>query len=179
MLIFFSREIVFLWQQNAETAYNVAPYVTLLTIGYAVNSFIFIPYALELSFGRTKLYFNILLVTFIVSVPSIILLATRFGAIGAAVSVIIFNVIPIVVLIPLMHLRILHDQMWKWIWQDVSLPLTGAAVIGFLGRYFFVYNTSQPIVIIQLGVIVSLTFGATLLMTKYSRNLILEKLPTI
>ncbi len=176
MLIFFSKEIVFVWQQDLQTAENIALLVTLLTIGYALSSLLYIPYALQLAFGWTKLYLYILIVTFILSIPATIFLSHYFGATGAAVAVILIYALPIFVLIPLMHRRLLPDQMWKWLWEDVSLPLIGAITVGILGRFLFVGDISQTMTVIQLGVIFTMVFGITCLVTPYSRHWLLSKM---
>jgi O-antigen/teichoic acid export membrane protein len=176
MLIFFPQEIVFLWQQNARTAENISLLVTLLTIGYALSSLIYIPYALQLAFGWTKLYLYVLIVTFILSIPLTIVLSRYFGATGASVAVILIYALPTFVLIPLMHRRLLPEQMWKWLWDDVSLPLMGTMLTGLSGRFWFVDETSQIMTIIQLGVIFILTFGITCLVTPYSRNWLMSKM---
>jgi O-antigen/teichoic acid export membrane protein len=177
MLIFFPREIIFLWQQNAETAAHTSFLVTLLTIGYALSSLIYLPYALQLAFGWTRLYFYVLLITLILSIPAIVLMSLYFDVTGAAIVIIAIYLLPLLVLIPLMHRRILPDQMWKWLWEDVSLPLIGSVVIGSLGRIFFVDGTSQIMTIIQLGIVSMLTFGTACVLTPYSRRWLLERIP--
>jgi O-antigen/teichoic acid export membrane protein len=174
MLIFFPQEIVFLWQQNAQTTENIALLVSLLTVGYAANSLIYIPYALQLAFGRTKFYLYILIVTFIISIPLTVFLSLYFGTTGAAIAVILVYTVPIFILIPLMHRRLLPDQMWKWIWEDVGLPLVPALAVGFLARFLFINQTSQIVVSIQLSVIFGLIFLVTCLITPYPRNWIIN-----
>lgn len=176
MFIFFSYEIIFLWQQSAETARQTSLLVSLLTIGYTLDSLIFIPYALQLAKSRTKLYFYSLLIALVVSIPAMIFLSIHFGAIGTAIVFIVVFASFILIMIPLMHRRLLPDQKWKWYWEDVSLPLISAIAVGVLGRFLFVGETSQIIVVIQLGVIFGAGFLATCLITPYSRNWMMNRL---
>jgi O-antigen/teichoic acid export membrane protein len=170
MFVFFSNEIIFLWQQDAEIARQTSFLVSLLTIGHALHSLVFIPYALQLANSWTKLYFYALTIAFIISMPTMIFSALSFGAAGVAVVFIIVFASFIFLMIPLMHRRLLPDQKWKWYLQDVGSPLLGAIAAGLLSRLIFVPNTSQIFVFIQLGLIFSFIFLVTCLVTPYSRS---------
>jgi O-antigen/teichoic acid export membrane protein len=176
MFILFSREIIFLWQQNAETASQTWLLVSLLTIGYALHGLIFIPYALQLAYSWTRLYFYSLTIALIVSIPVMSWSAVSFGAAGAAgVFIIVFGAF-LGLMIPLMHRRLLPGEKWKWYRDDFGLPLLGATVTGLAGRFLFIAETSQIFVIIQLGVVFGLIFLTTCLVTPYSRKWILNRL---
>lgn len=174
MFIFFSKEIMFLWQKNEEVVARTSLLVTLLTIGYALNSLIIIPYALQLAFGWTKLYFYTLLFILILSIPSIVLLSLQYGAIGATIIVICIYAILIFILIPIMHRKILPDQKWKWVWEDVSLPLIGTTLVALIARFLFRAETSQNIIFIQLGVVFLIIFLVACFITPFTRNLLLR-----
>ena len=156
MFVFFSKEIIFLWQQNEEIANQTYVLVSLLTIGYGLNSLIFIPYALQLANGWTQLYLSGLIIVFVFTIPVTIFLALNFGAVGASTVWIIFNTLFIFLLIPIMHRRLLPDQKWKWYWEDLIKPLLAALLVAVLSRYLFVESESSVVVFIQLVVAFSL-----------------------
>lgn len=176
MFIFFPKEIVFLWQQNAEIANQTSLLISLLTIGFAINSFIFIPQALQMANNWTKLYFYFLLFAFILAIPSMIFLSLRFGEIGVAIVFIIIFASFILFLIPLMHRKLLPKEKWKWYSEDVGLPTFAAISVGALSRYIFVSETSQIIMIFQLGFLFTAIFLATCLITPYTRNWVASRL---
>lgn len=175
MFVFFSWEIMFLWQRDAETVNNTYILVSLLVSGSALNALLFIPYALQLAHGWTKLQLIALTSAVVLSVPLTVFLATHHGAVGAATVWIIFNTAFILLIIPIMHRHILGSEMWKWYWDDVCLPLIGSVGIGLLGRSLFVANTSEVVIVVQLGLIFLVTFLVTCLVTPYSRRWLLNK----
>lgn len=176
MFIFFPKEIVFLWQQNAEIANQTSLLISLLTIGFALNSFIFIPQALQMANNWTKLYFYFLLFAFILAIPLMIILSLKFGEIGVAIVFIIVFTSFILFLIPLMHRKLLPNEKWKWYRDDVGLPILGAISAGILGRFIFVGETSQIVMILQLGILFTAIFLATCFITPYTRNWVTSRL---
>lgn len=176
MLILFSNEIVFLWQHNAVTASQTSLIISLLTIGYALNSLIFIPYSLQLANGWTKLYFYSLTVGLIISIPSITYFSFHFGAIGAAIVIIAVNFSLLLWLIPSMHRRLLPTEKWRWFGEDVLFPLNTVLIVGLLSRFLFINQTSQFFVMIQLIFIFLLIFLSACLVTSFPRNWIMNRL---
>lgn len=123
VVIFFSRQILLLWTGNSTTVEYTYLVLSILIAGTAVNGLMNLPYALQLAHGWTRLAFYINVVSAVALTPLVILVASRYGAVGAALVLVIFNVGAAIVIIQLMHRRVLKGEQWQWYLKDVGLPL--------------------------------------------------------
>jgi len=132
MLVFFGHKILLLWTGNVLLAQNVAPLLTLLTLGTMLNGFMHIPYMLTLAYGWTKfaVYQNTIAV--ILLVPSIIWATLRYGAIGSAWIWLILNTCYVLVGVHFLYRRLLITEKWRWYGKDIILPMLGTMVIAWL-----------------------------------------------
>ena len=136
VLAFFSKELLEMWTRNPELVSRSYLLVSLLIIGNSLNGLMNIPYALQLANGWTKLAFYLNLVSVILLVPFIYIATTYWGAIGAAGAWITLNAGYILIGIPVMHLRILKHEKWRWYWKDVGKPLLWGLIITGSGKFF-------------------------------------------
>jgi O-antigen/teichoic acid export membrane protein len=146
----FSRELIFLWTQNQVTAENTSLILSLLVIGGALNGLMHLPYALQLANGWTTLAFYVNLVSVIVLAPVIIVLTLHFGAVGAAVAWIILNSGYVLFAVPFMHRYLLPGEKWRWIREDVGLPLIVALGLTGVGRWLVQGQMSMPVAVVVL-----------------------------
>jgi O-antigen/teichoic acid export membrane protein len=136
VIAFFSKEILFLWTGNSTTVESTHLVLSILVIGTALNGLMHLPYALQLAYGWTKLAFYINVVAVLILVPSIILMASFYGAVGAAIVWVVLNSGFVLVGIQLTHHRLLRGEQWKWYFEDVGLPLTVALAAAFCCSIF-------------------------------------------
>lgn len=122
-MAFFSREVLMLWIGNSATADRTYVLFGLLLIGTTMNALMTIPYALQVAFGWTRLIFLQNLVGMIFLVPALVWMIRAFGPNGAAIVWIILNLGYVAIMIPMMHRRLLKDEMWRWYLVDVGIPL--------------------------------------------------------
>lgn len=134
VLAFFAEDLVHVWTGNSTMASSVAPVITLLAIGSALNGVMYFPYALQLAYGMTwiPLTINMALMCFLV--PTIIYLAQEYGALGGAMAWMIAEVVYVLLGPWLTHRYILKGLGSKWFLQDVCLPLVSTVLIGVLGH---------------------------------------------
>ena len=121
----FSHEILSLWTRNQTIAENTSLILSLLVIAGTLNGLIYLPYALQLANGWTSLTFYANAISVVIMVPIIILLTLHFGAVGAAVALIIFNSGYVLFAIPIMHRYLLPGEKWRWFREDVGYPAGG------------------------------------------------------
>jgi len=162
IIALFSYEIMLLWTHNPVTAKNTHLIVSIMICGTALNGLMNPPYALQLAFGWTKLSIIKNLVAVIIMVPLIILLAMHYGAVGAASAWLILNIGYIFFEIPIMHSKILKNEMWRWYWQDVCIPIFTGLFLAGSGRILFFSGTNRFLAIFQLVVISIVTLCTTL-----------------
>lgn len=136
ILSLFSFEILRLWTGNSETAANAAPILSVLMAGSAMNALFCLPYALQLSFGSTKLSLLSGLIWISILVPLMFPMAKHFGLVGAASIWMILNVLNMFIVVPIMHRWLLPHETWKY-FSDIGLPLIGTIVTVTIGRMLF------------------------------------------
>lgn len=133
----FAKEILVLWTGNYIIASSVGPVVVLLTIGTALHGVMYFPYALQLSYGLTRLPLIINLILTVVLVPLIVILSQSFGAMGGAFAWLIFHMLYMLLGTWITHRYILKDVGMTWLIQDVGTPLmlaiSGGLIISNLG----------------------------------------------
>jgi O-antigen/teichoic acid export membrane protein len=175
----FSYEILLLWTHNPKTAEESHFLVSILICGTAINGIMNLPYALQLASGWTKLSFLKTVIAVILFVPLIIYMTTRYGAVGAASVWLVLNIGLVLFEIPIMHLRLLRKEKWRWYWQDVCLPLVACVLVAGVGRIFISGPMSQFIMSLYLFIISILTFAAAVMTTPATRTGLFEQLSKI
>ena len=169
VIALFSYEIILLWTQNPATAEKTHFLASILICGTALNGLMHLPYALQLAFGWTRLsvFKNIIAVSFVV--PLIIYMTGHYGAVGAASVWFFLNMGYVLFEIPVMHLRLLREEKWRWYWQDVGVPLAACILVAGLGRMLVSGPISQLKMSLCLIVISVLTLGMAALATSVTR----------
>ncbi len=135
MLAVFSEELVMIWTRNHEVAMQVAPILSLLVIGTAIQGVMYFPYALQLAYGMTRLPLIICTVTVVAMVPSTIFLAWRFQAPGGAMAWLAVNVLYLLLGTWLTHRHLLKDIRSKWLMHDVGIPLVLTVISGLIAHF--------------------------------------------
>ena len=129
ILIAFGREVIQLWTGDAAVAMNASRVAAILVAGTALNGLAGVAIHLALAAGLLRLTMLVNPVSAVVLVPMILILATRYGAPGAAAVWLALNVGYVLVFVPLMHRRLLRSEQWRWYTRDVLLPMSGAAIV--------------------------------------------------
>lgn len=149
-LVFFSREILSLWTQNAETATNTHLLLSLLVIGTALNALMTLPYSLQLANGWTSLSFCKNLLAVCVLVPLMVWMVDKHGAPGAAIVWIVLNASYLLLEIPLMHRRLLPKEMWHWYVFDVGFPAAAAIATSFFVKLLMPSGVSSYVLMLWI-----------------------------
>ena len=126
VLIFFGKQVVSVWTSSSATGNAVYPVLALFVIGTALHALYWVPYAVQLSYGWTRLALIMNGTAVVVLLPLTALLASRWGAEGAAVGWISLNLVYVTVGVGIMHRKLLPGDNLKWYLDDVLSPLAGA-----------------------------------------------------
>ncbi len=136
VLTLFAEDLVLLWTGNSEVATGIAPIIMFLTFGTALHAMMYFTYALQLSYGMTRLPLTINIVLTVVLVPIIVTLTQSFGATGGAIAWLVFHVLYMLLGTWLTHRHLLKGVGTKWLFLDVGIPLIltliGGALFGLL-----------------------------------------------
>lgn len=128
VLAVFARELVLLWTDDKATAEHVAPVLTLWAVGTALNGVMHLPYAAQLAHGWPRLALLVNAAAVAILIPATLYWVPREGAIAAAWIWVVINASYLAFSVPVMHMRILQAEKWKWYLQDLLAPLLPAAL---------------------------------------------------
>jgi O-antigen/teichoic acid export membrane protein len=142
VLSLFSFDILLLWTRSSETATMAAPILRVLAIGSALNALLYLPYALQLAFGWTKLNLLAGLLSIAIVVPVMFPVTKHFGPVGAATVWAVLNILNMLVVVPITHRRLLPGEVWGY-FRDVGLPLASAIGMAMLGKLIFASPSSS------------------------------------
>lgn len=121
-LAFFADSIILLWTRNPAAVENGAPIVKLLALATALHGIMFVPYALKLACGASRLALVIGASLLVISLPAIIVAALHWGATGAAGAWLALSLCYIVIGSMLTHRRLLPGLAHRWLLEDVAPP---------------------------------------------------------
>jgi O-antigen/teichoic acid export membrane protein len=172
----FSYEIILIWTQSPVTAEKSHILVRILICGTAINGLMNLPYALQLAYGWTKLSFLKNIIAVIMLIPLIIYMTNVYGAIGAAIVWLALNLGYIIFEIPIMHIRLLQTEKWKWYWRDIGIPVIAGVTTAGLGKIFIVESMPEFRMLQYLIIISVLTFVATLFSAPAMREVFYSQL---
>lgn len=157
----FSNEIVFAWTGDKGLALQCAPIASLLVLGTGFNALMFMPYMLQLSNGSTRLTLSVNLVSVVALVPLVYVLATRYGAFGAAFVWPLLNGLQLFVVVPLIHRRFLPGVTPHWLSHDVALPVMATATLACLGRMSIAADLPRVPGLLAAGAVGMIALAAT------------------
>jgi O-antigen/teichoic acid export membrane protein len=123
VLAFFSREILLLWTSRPEVAEYAHTVVSILVLGTMLNGMVSVPSYAASAFGWPQLIAVTNWVQAFMLVPLIWFLASRYGAVGAAVAWLVQNSIYLLVMTPIFFRRYLREEQSAWYLNDQLVPL--------------------------------------------------------
>lgn len=126
LLSLHAESVLFVWSGNLELARNVAPVLTILSVGAFLNGLMHMPYQLQLSHGWVGFALRVNIVAVTCMVPAILWSVSRYGTLGAAYCWLVLNAGYALVAIQFMHRRLLSQEKWQWYFHDVLFPIAGA-----------------------------------------------------
>lgn len=152
VMAFHAHALAFAWTGDQLVTAHVAPLIAILAIGTALNGLMFLPYALQLAYGWTRIGLGINAFLSVLLVPAIFILANRFGAIGGASVWLALNVIYMAIGVPLTHKRLLKGETWRWFGHDVGPGALGAIAGAGLVRMLLPFPTSRMAALVTVAI---------------------------
>jgi O-antigen/teichoic acid export membrane protein len=175
VLALFSHEIMLLWTRSPEAAAATEIVVTLFAIGTALNGLMNVPYALQLATGWTTLamYANLAAIGFLL--PATIVLASRYGAVGAAIVWVVLNAGYATIGVGIMHRRLLRGELRRWYLADTGAPLLASLAAAGAVRLAIPAPTGAPALFGAVIVALALTYLAAATATPVGRDVLRRK----
>jgi O-antigen/teichoic acid export membrane protein len=135
VLMIFGDRVLLLWTSDVELTRQVAPLLSVLTLGTLLNGLVWVPYQMQLAHGRTTLVIKVNVIAVLLFIPAIVLVVPACGAVGAAWVWVALNSGYVIFFVSLMHRRLLRTEKWRWYRQDVGIPLAAATATATVLRW--------------------------------------------
>jgi len=160
-LAVFSQEILTFWIRDTQVAQNTHQLLSVIAIGTALNAIMTPPYTLQLAHGWTRLSFLKNVVAIVILIPALFWATMHFGAMGAAAIWVILNAGYFFIEIPIMHNVILHQEKWRWYFQDIGIPfLVSVGILLSIRSFIPRDGTLTTLLLIGLSGLLSLSITA-------------------
>lgn len=151
LLLFFPAEVMGVWGINPKTIEAIHLLLPLLVIGTTLNSFLSMSYALQLSYGWTRLPLIQNIIAICLLVPPMFWATQKFGALGAAGIWILLNLGYFLITIPVMHTRLLKSEMRSWYLYDIFVPFLSVFSVIYMSRLAFPVELNRITTFCWLG----------------------------
>jgi O-antigen/teichoic acid export membrane protein len=138
-VIFFAPEILGVWTNSPDTVAHAAVLVQVLTTAGILSGLASIPFLLVQAHGNTRFLFLQNLIAVIVIVPLIFFAAYSWGALGAALVLVLIYSLYVFVSVPVINHRYFKGQSMKWFLDDTFIPMIPPLLILTLVRLILNY----------------------------------------
>lgn len=174
LLIFFSKEILFLWTGDLDLANESKSIVSILSLGVVIQYGVMgILDVVQMSYGWVKPAVYSRLFALILLGPMIILLTAKFGMIGAAISW-LFVYGGFFLLTPYFVFKnLLIGEKWNWYLNDLILPLIFGMGIMMLCRNLLDLPENRISLLLFLTFVLGTGLLSVALSMQYGRTLII------
>lgn len=137
-LVVFPQALVYVWLPRETVLGGLV--ITLLpwvVLGTLLNVLSTLPYVLQMAAGRTRLLFikNVLALAAIL--PTLVYGIPEYGPIAGAWCWLAVNASYYLFEVPIMHQRLLKNELWAWWFKDTLLPAFAVMVMFAVIHYFF------------------------------------------
>jgi O-antigen/teichoic acid export membrane protein len=130
----FPEELIQAWTGDPELARAIGPLLPILAIGTALHGVMYVPFALQLAYGTTKLPLTISVILLAVATPLTVVLVLAYGALGGALAWLALHSLYLVLGTWMTHRHVLKGLGLKVIAFDIGVPLAAATSVGLLAR---------------------------------------------
>ncbi|MBN1126569.1 MAG: polysaccharide biosynthesis protein [Sedimentisphaerales bacterium] len=152
LVFFFSYELILFWTHDSVTAVRSHHIFTVLIVGVVFAGLAF-PYV-QVLFAAGKPHVLMWINLFSIPVFGLlfILLVSRYGAIGAAITwSVVIGVGKLLSLLFFVSRPILKEDPLRWFTRDCITPFMSTLAVGFLGWLFCPKNISQIELLLWIG----------------------------
>jgi O-antigen/teichoic acid export membrane protein len=170
VVVLFAFPILAAWTGNPAIARNAAPIAMMLTVGTALNGLMHSVYALQLAAGATRLALALTLGQIAIIVPLVIVLALRYGVIGAALAWSVMNALYFIVGSFATFGQLLPGAGRDWLLHDVGSPLVGAVIPVVLARFLIPIPSSRIGAVLVIASVLACSLSASALATVTTRE---------
>jgi O-antigen/teichoic acid export membrane protein len=181
-IIFFSKDLIWIWTGSIELAINAYQFIPYLTIGAIMLSFQYLPYSVAIANGYTRANNYLGLFSLIITMPGYWIMTKYFGAIGAAITYCSVQVLITPFYIHFVSNRFLKDKTSVLeILRRVIGPLLTVLIMAWVFSLIQIGTESRLIRLIWIGLSTAASLACCGLMVskRYSIDLFMNKFKSI
>lgn len=159
----FPAALLLLWTGSSEISNYAGMVLALLTAGTAINGLMYAPYMLLLASAAVRYLIVQCALLALITVPLTIMLAHTYGAVGAASTWLIVNLLLMVVGQPILHRVFLKGDLTRWWLYDILPTASICAVLAIVARLLIADPASRLSAAILLALMCIVIQAAVLL----------------
>ena len=156
VISFFSGAILQLWTQDPELTRASSHLLSVLVLGVMLNALLQLPGLIQLAHSWTSLILKTNICALLIITPLMLWSVPKYGAIAAAWIWILLNIGYFVFQVPLIHKKILTEELVQWYLHDNLIPIVVVASFLFLSNLLWPINPEDA----TWFVILKLTFNS-------------------
>lgn len=126
------RATIFAWTGNLRAAEATSAYLGPYVLGSALVSFAGIAYAIQYAFGDLKLHVRAYTIFAVILIPAEIVVAARFGPLGASWLWLALNFLTLIFYCPLVFHRFLPRETRQWFIFIIAPPALASATTAWV-----------------------------------------------
>lgn len=119
--------LLLVWSQDAQIAASAGPLLTVLGLGSFLHAQCVLGYYLQLAHGWTRLGVLTNLGALVLTVSSMLTIVPQFGTMAAAWTWVAVSAVYFFLSLPVMFMRLLPAEQWRFYVLDVGVPALAAA----------------------------------------------------
>lgn len=136
IMMVFADRLLFLWTGDPTIVSSASDIMRIMAMATALYAVASVPYLLQIAHGRTGLALRVNSVAAIIFIPTLVVLAHFFGALGAATALVIGNACVLIGNGVATFKEFLHADRAAWAIRDTCIPLTVIAIAALLAAPF-------------------------------------------
>lgn len=179
VIAFFPEKLLFVWTGDANLSKKVSPILQLYVIGNGFLVLAAFPGYLQNAMGNLKYHFIGNIIILVLLLPSSILAAMNFGAIGAGWIWLIMNVTYFILWVAYSHYKLVPGFHYNWLKNIVIKPLFFTTLVLLMLNHFVIDGFNRTYEFIILGVVSVLAFFTTLISISNFRVYLFNKFKSI
>src|SRR5882672_8581219 len=130
----FPEDLIRAWTGDPGLAGAARLLLPILAIGTALHGVMYVPFALQLAYGTTRLQLAISAILLVAATPATVILVLRYGALGGALAWLSLHSLYMVLGAWMTHRHVLKGLGAKWIALDVGVPFAVSGLVGLLAH---------------------------------------------
>lgn len=134
LLSVFPEELIRAWTGDRGLAEAVGPLVPILAAGTALHGLMYVPFALQLAHGTTRLPLTIYAVLLAIATPLTVVLVFSYGALGGALAWLTLHSLYLVLGTWMTRRQLLKELDLRWLALDICLPVATSTLAGLFAR---------------------------------------------